>query len=137
MYGFGDDRNPSNDTVSVMEEILMEYIIDVVCSPLYHAEVKVIDDYSFFSASRLEDPTKSLDFLLMISVEFSHGQQMPRSWLEWRNCCSCKKISNVLAQNSMSRKFTIQKNFDVALLKPSWRKYPLQDHFSSPACQFN
>ena len=31
MYGFGDDRNPASDTVSVMEEILIEYIIDVVC----------------------------------------------------------------------------------------------------------
>ncbi len=30
MYGFGDDRNPANDTVSVMEEILIEYITDVV-----------------------------------------------------------------------------------------------------------
>jgi transcription initiation factor TFIID subunit 13 len=30
MYGFGDDRNPSNDTVAVMEEILIEYIADVV-----------------------------------------------------------------------------------------------------------
>ncbi|TFK29963.1 TFIID-18kDa-domain-containing protein [Coprinopsis marcescibilis] len=29
MYGFGDDRNPSNDTVNVMEEILIEYIADV------------------------------------------------------------------------------------------------------------
>ncbi|KAL4253128.1 hypothetical protein ABKN59_004109 [Abortiporus biennis] len=29
MYGFGDDRNPSNDTVNVMEEILVEYIVDV------------------------------------------------------------------------------------------------------------
>ncbi|KIK08601.1 hypothetical protein K443DRAFT_672132 [Laccaria amethystina LaAM-08-1] len=29
MYGFGDDRNPSNDTVNVMEEILIEYITDV------------------------------------------------------------------------------------------------------------
>ncbi|KAG7092492.1 hypothetical protein E1B28_008843 [Marasmius oreades] len=29
MYGFGDDRNPSNDTVNVMEEILIEYIQDV------------------------------------------------------------------------------------------------------------
>ncbi|KZT26369.1 TFIID-18kDa-domain-containing protein, partial [Neolentinus lepideus HHB14362 ss-1] len=29
MYGFGDDRNPANDTVNVMEEILIEYIIDV------------------------------------------------------------------------------------------------------------
>jgi len=32
MYGFGDDRNPANDTVNVMEEILIEYITDVVCS---------------------------------------------------------------------------------------------------------
>jgi transcription initiation factor TFIID subunit 13 len=31
MYGFGDERNPANDTVSVMEEILIEYITDVVC----------------------------------------------------------------------------------------------------------
>jgi transcription initiation factor TFIID subunit 13 len=31
MYGFGDDRNPANDTVGVMEEILIEYITDVVC----------------------------------------------------------------------------------------------------------
>jgi hypothetical protein len=30
MYGFGDDRSPANDTVSVMEEILVEYIADVV-----------------------------------------------------------------------------------------------------------
>ncbi len=38
MYGFGDDRNPANDTVNVMEEILIEYIVDVVryassCAP--------------------------------------------------------------------------------------------------------
>jgi transcription initiation factor TFIID subunit 13 len=32
MYGFGDDRNPANDTVNVMEEILAEYIVDVVSS---------------------------------------------------------------------------------------------------------
>jgi len=32
MYGFGDDRNPANDTVNVMEEILIEYIVDVVSS---------------------------------------------------------------------------------------------------------
>ena len=30
MYGFGDDRNPASDTVNVMEEILIEYITDVV-----------------------------------------------------------------------------------------------------------
>ncbi|KAI0273755.1 transcription initiation factor IID, 18kD subunit-domain-containing protein [Gloeopeniophorella convolvens] len=29
MFGFGDDRNPSNDTVNVMEEILVEYIADI------------------------------------------------------------------------------------------------------------
>jgi transcription initiation factor TFIID subunit 13 len=36
MYGFGDDRNPSNDTVNVMEEILIEYITDVVRTLLLH-----------------------------------------------------------------------------------------------------
>ena len=32
MYGFGDDRNPATDSVNVMEEILVEYIADVVRS---------------------------------------------------------------------------------------------------------
>lgn len=32
MFGFGDDRNPGNDTVNVMEEILIEFITDVVRS---------------------------------------------------------------------------------------------------------
>ena len=30
MYGFGDDKQVANDTVNVMEEILIEYIVDVV-----------------------------------------------------------------------------------------------------------
>jgi hypothetical protein len=30
MYGFGDDRNPANDAVNIMEEILIKYIVDVV-----------------------------------------------------------------------------------------------------------
>ncbi|EIM90045.1 TFIID-domain-containing protein [Stereum hirsutum FP-91666 SS1] len=34
MFGFGDDRNPANDTVNVMEEILVEYIADVCQSAL-------------------------------------------------------------------------------------------------------
>jgi transcription initiation factor TFIID subunit 13 len=33
MFGFGDDRNPASDTVNVMEEILIEYICDVVRAP--------------------------------------------------------------------------------------------------------
>ncbi len=30
MYGFGDDKQVSNDTVNVMEEILIEYLVNVV-----------------------------------------------------------------------------------------------------------
>ncbi|KAF8590617.1 transcription initiation factor IID, 18 kDa subunit [Ramaria rubella] len=29
MYAFGDAKEPANDTVDVMEEILMEYLVDV------------------------------------------------------------------------------------------------------------
>ena len=42
MYGFGDDRNPANDTVNVMEEILVEYITDIVCSSLCPHELLLI-----------------------------------------------------------------------------------------------
>lgn len=42
MYGFGDDRNPGNDTVNVMEEILVEFITDVVCIPSYPKSRRVI-----------------------------------------------------------------------------------------------
>lgn len=38
MYGFGDDRNPGNDTVNVMEEILIEFITDVVRLPFTSIE---------------------------------------------------------------------------------------------------
>ena len=34
MYGFGDDKQPAADTVAVMEEILIEYIVDVVSTIL-------------------------------------------------------------------------------------------------------
>ncbi len=30
MYGFGDDKQVANDSVAVMEEILIEYIVDIV-----------------------------------------------------------------------------------------------------------
>lgn len=50
MYGFGDDRNPASDTVNVMEEILIEYITDVVrylsfCSFSYSNDISVSDRY--------------------------------------------------------------------------------------------
>lgn len=35
MFAFGDDRNPANDTVNVMEEILVEFMADVVSRPVY------------------------------------------------------------------------------------------------------
>lgn len=38
MYGFGDDRNPGNDTVNVMEEILVEFITDVVRISFIHTD---------------------------------------------------------------------------------------------------
>ena len=43
MYGFGDDRNPANDSVNVMEEILIEYIVDVVRSARLCLDQSLID----------------------------------------------------------------------------------------------
>ena len=33
MYGFGDDKQVAGDSVTVMEEILIEYIVDMVSDP--------------------------------------------------------------------------------------------------------
>jgi hypothetical protein len=41
MYAFGDHNNPAPDTVAVMEEILMDYMIDVVSS-LGHTTVLIL-----------------------------------------------------------------------------------------------
>lgn len=49
MYGFGDDRNPASDSVNVMEEILIEYITDVVCTFFFW--VFRFDDLTSFAVS--------------------------------------------------------------------------------------
>lgn len=59
MYAFGDDKQVANDTVAVMEEILIEYIIDVVRSYLS-------DFHSGSSAySRLLFP---IDYIIITAV---------------------------------------------------------------------
>ena len=60
MYGFGDDRNPANDSVNVMEEILIEYIVDVVSilSPFSHYTKS--DQSPLFSVKQQLDPARKL-----------------------------------------------------------------------------
>lgn len=60
MYGFGDDRNPANDSVNVMEEILIEYIVDVVSilSPFSHYTES--DQQPLFSVKQQLDPARKL-----------------------------------------------------------------------------
>jgi Transcription initiation factor IID, 18kD subunit len=41
MYAFGDVKEPATDTVDVMEEILMEYLVDVVSNGDSYAAVHV------------------------------------------------------------------------------------------------
>ena len=45
MYGFGDDRNPANDTVNVMEDILIEYITDVVSAFVVSHCIRIPDRF--------------------------------------------------------------------------------------------
>jgi len=59
MYGFGDDRNPATDTVNVMEEILVEFIVDVVRT--FYWIIKKIVTPSRDSAKRQEDHNGRLD----------------------------------------------------------------------------
>lgn len=97
MYGFGDDRNPANDTVNVMEEILIEYITDVVrCLAVLSCGLNLISIYSAKPQGHRQSgfgcPSKTFD-------EHYLGRQMPRSLREWRSCSSCRRTSSVHARN--------------------------------------
>lgn len=62
MYGFGDDRNPANDTVNVMEEILIEYIVDVVsrCTQALLHHPRQMLGTAVFHCSRTNEEVASL-----------------------------------------------------------------------------
>lgn len=109
MYGFGDDRNPANDTVNVMEEILVEYIADVVsASPLIllfpnlvqHFNVSALYHSLHISVKAPLLPRARHDYPSKTSGEHCPDPPMRRSWLEWRNCCSCRRISSVRGLSS-------------------------------------
>lgn len=77
MYGFGDDRNPSNDTVNVMEEILIEYITDVVSFSSPHLIYAVL--ILVPSARLLGGHHEKLGCPLKIFEEHCRGLQMQRN----------------------------------------------------------
>ena len=58
MYGFGDDRNPANDTVNVMEDILIEYITDVVGALVVSHRIRIPDPISIKQCQVATGPTK-------------------------------------------------------------------------------
>ena len=32
MYGFGDDRNPYTESVDILEDLIIEYLTEMVCT---------------------------------------------------------------------------------------------------------
>lgn len=122
MYGFGDDRNPSNDTVNVMEEILIEYITDVVCTLLFHVYASQLTSYFFNSASRPGGWTRSHVYRLMtLDVSFL-DQRTPKNLPGWKNYYSCRKISNARVHNSKNLTFITQRSFDWYDFSVTYRK---------------
>lgn len=103
MFGFGDDRNPANDTVNVMEEILVEYIADVVSAHRYLLPAQTLSTISMSPPSTLTLPSVKAPslpharhgYLSKTYGELCPDRLMRRSWLEWRNCSSCRRISSV------------------------------------------
>ena len=102
MYGFGDDRTPASDTVDVMEEILIEYIIDIVS---YIVNLRLQAGlYCRGSVTQLLDLAKSPGYLSKICAGHFHDQQMRKNLREWKNSSSCKKISRGPVRSLRSRK---------------------------------
>lgn len=50
MYGFGDDQIPRNDTVELLEDMVTEYLTDIV-TPFYNTKHSLC--FSFFKPTKL------------------------------------------------------------------------------------
>lgn len=93
MYGFGDDRNPANDTINVMEEILVEYIADVVriTGVCFHRSLLTLILFNI-SVRLLRDQAVKTDFRLRTCEKLFLVLRMQKSLLVWKNSYSLKKI---------------------------------------------
>lgn len=123
MYGFGDDRNPGNDTVNVMEEILIEFITDVV----WHTRRVLQTKYSmvFHSATPQLVLARKSAYLWKIFVEPFHDQRTRRNSRGWKSFSSCKRISNALGPRYRicPHKCT-SASISIGPLPPTTRKAP-------------
>lgn len=80
MYGFGDDKQVANDTVNVMEEMLIEYIVDVVRFPVSHLSFILAHHQNLFDSVRrqLHQPAR-LGCKLKICDALCRDRLMPRN----------------------------------------------------------
>jgi hypothetical protein len=117
MYGFGDDRNPANDAVNVMEEILIEYITDVV--RFERLSMYLYMNLMNVSARRLRLLLERQDWLSKTCEKPFRALRMLRSWREWKSCSLCRRISNEPVPSSKIRNSIILANFNVHDLYPS------------------
>lgn len=109
MYAFGDVKEPANDTIDVMEEILMEYLVDVVsngrswcCQTQSLRAVSVIQHSP--QVARREYRSK-------ISGVHSAGMRTERSWHVLKNFFSCRTIYEELGNSFPPKKRSSRSRF--------------------------
>jgi hypothetical protein len=101
MYGFGDDRAPAADTVAMMEETLLEYIVDVVRPPHPHTHHDALTPGA--SSARPRRPGARRGCPSRTCGARSRAPRTRRSLRAWRSCCSCRRTSSVRARSSTTR----------------------------------
>jgi hypothetical protein len=87
MYGFGDE-NPAADTVSVMEELLIEHITDIVSYPAPPSRLRaVLTLFRAESALKL-NASRRIEARSKWRTSSSHYGKTRRSSRVSRSCCS-------------------------------------------------
>lgn len=87
MYGFGDE-NPAADTVSVMEELLIEHITDIVSSlPLQSRLRTLLTQFRPESVLKL-NASRRTEARSKWKTSSLHFGKTRRSSRVWKSCCS-------------------------------------------------
>lgn len=101
MYGFGDDFYGTPESVSVMEDILIEFITNVASTSLSLHTTPT----NYCSVIPQRVPVRRAACKLKISVASSPDHPTTRSWPVWRSFSSCRRTSSEPARHSRTTGF--------------------------------
>lgn len=85
MYGFGDVANPAADSISVLDDLVIDYITDMVtCLRVLFKNESMI--FTFPSSVTKLQVLEKTEERFGSRISSLYYERTRKSWLVWKNC---------------------------------------------------